>query len=240
MLIIGITALIKNWDDVREAVLNFVNKAKEFLSGLWGTIKNIASNIQEAFSIAWEKVKEGVGVVGDVIRGVFEGVFDFIRGTINGIIRVINGLISGIVGGINTVIGGLNSINFSVPNWVPLIGGNSFGFNIPKFNAPQIPELARGGIVDRPTLALIGERGKEAVMPLENNTGWITDLANSIGSVVSAQLAINQAGFGNYSMLDSSRPIKLYLDGRKVAEGMMDDFIEIARQRDIQLSPTFA
>ena len=96
-----------------------------------------------------------------------------------------------------------------------------------------------GGVVDRPTLALIGERGKEAVMPLENNTGWITDLANSIGAVVGAQLAISRAEPGINSMLDSIRPIKLYLDGRKVAEGIMDDFVEVARQQDVQLSPMF-
>jgi len=100
--------------------------------------------------------------------------------------------------------------------------------------------LARGGIVDRPTLALIGERGKEAVMPLENNIGWITDLANSIGAVVGAQLSSNQSALlSNYSALDSDKPINLYLDGRKVAEGIMDDFVEVARQRDIRFSPVF-
>lgn len=39
---------------------------------------------------------------------------------------------------------------------------------------------AKGGIIDRPTLALMGERGREAVVPLENNTGWITELASKI------------------------------------------------------------
>ena len=279
LLIAGIVALVKNWDYVKEAVLNFVERAKEFLSGLWERIRDIAKNIKEAFinawnsvkegvsnvveriknwfssvwdtvrriikniqgafSNAWEKVGEGVSVVGDVIRGVFDRIFGFIKGIINGIIRVINGLISGIVSGINTIIRGLNSINFSVPNWVPIIGGNSFGFNIPKFNAPQIPELARGGIVSQPTLALIGERGKEAVMPLENNTGWITDLANSIGAVVAAQLSISQTEKSDFNTFGYNKPIQLYLDGKKVAEGILDDLISVAERRDIGLYPLF-
>lgn len=85
------------------------------------------------------------------------------------------GFINVIIGGINSLIKGLNKISFDVPDWVPVIGGGKFGFNI-----PLIPKLAKGGIVDRATLAMIGEAGKEVVMPLENNTGWIDKLAEKI------------------------------------------------------------
>ena len=277
-LVAGIVLLIKNWDTVKEAVLNFVDTAMEWLGkftgwigdnvtgpiaegwgNLWGGISEGANrllgNIQEVFGpiAGWmksnvtalidgdwaalrENLMKGFENVGNFIRGVFERLPDPIKNVINGLIRFINGMVQRVVNGLNAVIGGLNSVGFDLPSW---LGGGSFRINIPKISAPQIPELARGGIVDRPTLALIGERGKEAVMPLENNTGWITDLANSIGAVVGAQLAFNQAEPNINSTLDSSRPMQLYLDGRKVAEGIMDDFVEVARQRDIQLSPVF-
>ena len=232
----------KNWEELFE---NLSQKASLFGKGLFEEFTSIPFWMAESvvdivkgdWDKLWENMREGTGGTINAIVCLFERLPGGIRSPLNGIVGFVRGMAQRVVSGINTVIDGINSMSFDLPSW---LGGGSFRPNIPKITAPQIPELARGGIVDRPTLALIGERGKEAVMPLENNTGWISDLANSIGSVVSAQLAINQAGFGNYSALDSGRPIQLYLDGRKVAEGIMDDFIEIARQRDIQLSPAFA
>ena len=61
-------------------------------------------------------------------------------------------------------------ISIKVPSWVPGIGGKGFSLNI-----PEIPSLAAGGIVTSPTLAMIGERGPEAVVPLgRGGAGGIT------------------------------------------------------------------
>ncbi len=72
---------------------------------------------------------------------------------------------------LNSFILGVNKIK--IPDWVPAVGGKSL-------NIPTIPRLSKGGIVNRATLALVGEAGKEAVMPLENNTGWINELAGKL------------------------------------------------------------
>jgi hypothetical protein len=66
-----------------------------------------------------------------------------------------------------------------VPDWVPKIGGNTWGFN---FSTIYIPRLAKGGIATSSTLANIGEAGAEAVLPLENNTGWMDILADKIAA----------------------------------------------------------
>jgi hypothetical protein len=60
-----------------------------------------------------------------------------------------------------------------------------------------IPMLAKGGIINIPTLAMVGEAGKEAVMPLENNTGWINELANKISAIMQKDfsLGLNQPQF---------------------------------------------
>lgn len=63
-----------------------------------------------------------------------------------------------------------------VPDWVPGLGGKGTNF-------PMIPKLARGGVVKEATLAMIGENGKEAVVPLENNTEWISMIADKINSI---------------------------------------------------------
>jgi len=87
-----------------------------------------------------------------------------------------------IIDGINAVIRALNSISIDIPDWVPIFGGKTFGINI-----PLIPKLARGAIVTSPTLAMIGERGPEAVVPLEN-TGFVDAIATAVGNAVLAAM----------------------------------------------------
>ena len=141
-----------------------------------------------------------------------------------GMKQAFHGIINRIIGGINNMIGGLNSFRVDLPGW---LGGGSFGFNIPKL--PTIPALANGGIVAAPTLALVGERGREAVLPLDNNTGWMADLANVLAETIVANQAYGRGG--------SESAVNLYLDGRRVAEGIIDDLYAEAGRRD--LNPVF-
>ena len=80
-----------------------------------------------------------------------------------------------IIDGINSFISGLN--NIKIPDWVPAVGGK--GINIPK-----IPRLAQGGVVDKPTIAMIGEAGKEAIIPMESNLGALEKLSTMIGDKI--------------------------------------------------------
>ena len=82
---------------------------------------------------------------------------------------------------------------------------------------------------------MVGEAGKEAVLPLDNHTGWIDNLATAIGSVVSAQLDVQQGQVYNNFASGNSRPIELHLDGRKLAEATMDSYMEVADRRGIKL-----
>ena len=90
-------------------------------------------------------MKTGFKIVVDVIRGYIETLVGFYKGLFNGIADVWN----------NTV----GKLSFKIPSWVPGIGGKGF-------EVPNIPKLADGGIVTSPTIAMIGERGPEAVIPL--------------------------------------------------------------------------
>ena len=81
----------------------------------------------------------------DLIKGYFSTVLGFYKGIFNGIATLWN----------NTV----GKLSFKVPGWVPGLGGKGF-------DVPNIPMLAAGGIVTAPTLAMIGEAGPEAVVPL--------------------------------------------------------------------------
>lgn len=96
----------------------------------------------------WDTVKTKILEIWDAITSG-------IKAAINGIIEAINGMVRA-----------FNSVRVTVPSWVPGVGGKGIGFNM-----PTIPKLADGGIVNRPTVALIGEAGPEAVVPL-NRGGY--------------------------------------------------------------------
>ena len=183
---------------IGEFVMKLVNGALEIYNKFIAPVVMwLLDKLQPAFAFIGSLVS-GVmgtilGVISDVVGGVFKvlgGLVDFITGIFtgnwkkawNGVKDIFKGIIDGIAGifkapinliidGINAFIGGLNKIK--IPDWVPVVGGK--GFHIDK-----IPKLAQGTVVDKPTIAMIGEAGKEAVIPLENNTGWITELANQL------------------------------------------------------------
>jgi hypothetical protein len=95
--------------------------------------------IMEAFSLIFKGIKATMGFVADVITAPFKAAFRMVAWLWN-----------------NTV----GKLSFTIPSWVPKIGGSGF-------NVPDIPELAQGGIVTGPTIAMIGEgREPEAIIPL--------------------------------------------------------------------------
>ena len=113
---------------------------------MFGPIFAIFSNIWEDVKEVWGKAKDWfsdtvLDPIKDTFTSVWEGISDTIKGVINGIIGFINGMIRGIVDGINAVIGLLNKLNFKIPDWVPGLGGETFGFNIATMTAPKSPCL---------------------------------------------------------------------------------------------------
>lgn len=147
-----VLALIKNWDTIKEAT-----------SAIWEGIKN---TITGTIDLIKSGVTSGLDAVKKAFTTVFNGIKSIVTGIMDNITGAVKGAINLVIGGVNTLIRGLNRINFSLPSWIPGVGGKSFGINI-----PEIPALAKGGIVDQPTLALIGEAGPEAVVPLSSPQG---------------------------------------------------------------------
>lgn len=185
-LIAGISAGIKIYNGV-VAIAKAVQLAWNLAmtANPIGLVITAIGLLVTAFVLLWNKC-EGfrnffIGMF-DTIKKVAKGVADFIGGVFGGIINTVKGLINGIISLINGAIGAINKISVKIPSWIPEFGGKTIGFNLSK-----IPKLAQGGIVDRATLAMIGEAGKEVVMPLENNTQWIDKLADKISTKGGAQ-----------------------------------------------------
>jgi hypothetical protein len=111
------------------------------------------------FGKAFEAIGKMASTVFDGIKAGFAGVVTAVSGYVNGLVAVYKGLFNGIATVWNNTVG---KLSFKIPGWVPGIGGAGF-------DVPDIPMLANGGIVNSPTLAMIGEKGPEAVVPLTGN-----------------------------------------------------------------------
>jgi phage-related protein len=168
-------------------VLDNMNWLAPVLGGIVGTIGAISAGIKiyngvmkiaKTVQLAWNLAMSAnpIGLVVAAV-GLLVGAFVLLWNKCEGFRNFFKGFVNFIIGGVNKVIGGLNKVKFDIPDWVPVIGGKEFGFNI-----KEIPLMAKGGIVDKPTLAMVGEAGKEAVIPLENNTQWIDKLADKLST----------------------------------------------------------
>ncbi|WP_333657025.1 hypothetical protein [Tissierella praeacuta] len=222
--------------DIVTELLGFVGRIGDLILTLWekifkplldNLIKYLVPIFKDSFKEVFDIIGSTVNAIGGVIKGllkIFNGLIDFILGVFTGdwkrawegVSKVFGGIWEGmanlfkipfnfIIRGINEFIKALNKIK--IPDWVPGVGG--LGFNI-----DLIPQLARGGIVDQPTLAMVGERGKEAVVPLEN-TAFVDTLANavanSIGNVMAAMMEFS--GGMNSSRSEGDSEVVLELDG---------------------------
>lgn len=105
----------------------------------------------------FEPFRDIIDSIGRALKAAFTGTVDAIKTAVNAYMGIYKGLFNAIAKAWNNTIGRLS---FKIPGWVPGIGGKGF-------DVPNIPELANGGIVNSPTLALIGEAGPEAVVPLD-------------------------------------------------------------------------
>jgi phage-related protein len=170
------------WDAIR----GIFEPVGAFFEGLWESITNIFSGVVDwfkgIFSKAWTAIKNVFSSVGsffggiwDTIKSKFTALGTKIGDAISGAVKKgINGVISLIEKTINT---GIKLINGAITliNLIP-------GVNVSKIQQLSLPRLAKGGIVDSATIAMIGERGKEAVVPLENNTEWMDKLADRLAA----------------------------------------------------------
>lgn len=158
----------KGWNLIKTAASTIWNGIKSTLSSIWSGISSTASSIWNGLtsmiSGALNTIASVAASVGGKIKsaivGAFNAVKDAIKKPINGIIGFINGLVSGIVSGINACIGALNNLKINIPDWVPVYGGRSMGFNIPKLGTPKIPYLASGAVIppNAPFTAVLGDQ----------------------------------------------------------------------------------
>lgn len=220
--------IMKLTNGVLEIWNKFISPIVDFL------VKTLGPIFVTVFNYIVDSVGTAIAFISDLIKSllqVFNGLIDFILGVFignwsrawQGVVNIFSGIFNGIVGVVkwplnliidmvNAAISGINTMIKTI-NKVP-------GVSIPTIG--KIPKLAKGGIIDSPTIAMVGEAGKEAVMPLENNTGWITDLAAKVADRLPTQTQANS----------SDKPINLTIQVGTTTLGkiVIDSINKVQRQ----------
>ncbi|CTE64445.1 putative prophage protein [Streptococcus pneumoniae] len=169
----------ERWADVTSVLANVSSWFGNMFTSAYNAVKNAFSSIGGFFSGVWSTVQSifvNAGQkVGSAVGGAFKSAVNAVLGTIENVVNDFIGMINGVLGVVRNLPG---------LGWVGSV------------STVSLPRLARGGIVDSPTIAMIGEAGKEAVVPLEN-TGFIQTLGRVVSSaVVNAMAGISpQGGF---------------------------------------------
>lgn len=215
-VILGAPALIAG---VIAAIVAAVATSVVLIKQHWEAVKADAKANMEG-------IKKEISAKIESIKSIFKGLLMVLKGLFTGDLKTIldgvktmaKGVINNIISNINVLIRGFNTI-ITPLRLLSVEAGKLAGksWTLSDISIPTIPHLATGGVVSRPTTALIGERGPEAVVPLSDNAEWMDSLASRIAALI--------------SLARPSGPTKLtipvYVGGRKVTEVVVDDINEI-------------
>lgn len=172
------------WKDITNVFSNIGNWFRDKFSDAWGKVKNVFSNVKGFFLEKWNQIKEVFSSLGTTISDSISGA---VKAGINSLISGAENIINGFFKMINNAIGAINEIP---------------GVNISKIKLVEFTRLAKGGVVDKPTPAIFGEDGAEAVVPLEHNTEWMNKVATKLH-----ELTVKQNGGGDGAI--SQRSVEL-------------------------------
>lgn len=160
------------WSGIKSAF----SKVGEFFSNVWEAVKKpfktVATWFKDTFSQAWQKVKDVFSTGGKIFDGIKEGIASTFKTVVNGIISGINKVISVPFNAINAALRKIRDASF--------LGITPFKDKISEINVPQIPELARGGVLKKGQVGFLEGDGDEAVVPLQKNTDWLDEVARRI------------------------------------------------------------
>ena len=205
------------WNGIQSAW----GSVKSWFSGIWDGIRGIFSAVGSWFSGIFTSAVNGIKNVFSGITGFFSGIWNSIKTIFS---NVGTAIATGIKGAVSTAVnkvlsvacsiinGFIKAINFAIDiiNAIP-------GVNIGRIQELSVPAMAKGGVVDSATLAMIGEQGKEAVVPLENNLGWLNKLADMLNE----RMGESDSGRKN---------IILQVDGKTFAQTSIDSINQLTRQ----------
>jgi phage-related protein len=214
------------FDKVLMAIFNAVISV---IDGIKDALWNIVDFVGDTFSSAWSNVWNGII---NAFDNIFGGIVDIAKGPINMVIGLINGMLDGLESGINWIVRRVNTLSFDVPDWVPVIGGDHFGFDLPEVGFGSIPYLAEGGYVkpNTPQLAMIGDNKHqgEVVAPEDK----LIDMAQKAAAMASSAELLAEAISILKQILKilETLDLDIQLDGKSLKKYVVDKINEHTKQ----------
>ncbi|KYH35830.1 phage-related minor tail protein [Clostridium tepidiprofundi DSM 19306] len=177
-------ALWRNWDKLTKKARDLWASIKETFNNIKAKVVEVGNALWSGFGDRFPLLQEFIGTHIKSIKQIFSGIIEFVTGVFTGnwkkawegvkgiFTGIFNGLqnaflfpLKAIIKGINYMITQVNGMSIDIPEWVPKIGGQKFGFSIPII--PDLPEFAKGGIATQPSI--FGEAGPEIAIPLKHS-----------------------------------------------------------------------
>ena len=160
-------------------IVGIFQNIAQMATQLWAVVGPVLTALGNHFSTVFDIISRtvgtGIGYILDMLYGLttylsgafsgnwekaWEGIRLFLKRAVNGVITLLNSMVSRLAAALNAVVRTANKLSFTVPEWVPSIGGKKFGVNLPYVTAPQIPYLAQGAVLPagKPFLAMVGDQ----------------------------------------------------------------------------------
>ena len=196
---------------IGEGLNAFFAIVKDIWDGIKQVFDGIIDFIRGVFTGDWTRAWEGV-------KKIFKGVFDAFLGIVKAPLNLVIGVVNKVIDGLNFLIRGFNSLRISVPDWVPVIGGKSFGFNLGQIG--KIAYLAQGGVLSAGN-AIVGERGPE-LLSMVNGRAVVQPLTNNTTNQNYGGVTLNIYGAAGQSIQD-------------LAEIIMEEIGDATRRREAAL-----
>lgn len=208
------------------------NKVDEVINPIWNTALSNFSDFKSNWLDGWEKIKSTLSTTFQTIKndagGIFSPIAENFKLGANNVIGFIEGMVNNIIFAFNEMGRVLNSFSFNVPDWVPGIGGNSFGLNLPQWGEVHLSRFDKGGFPNTGDLFFANENGRPEFV---GSIGGRTAVANNdqiteaiYGAVYSAITSAisqqnNEGGKQEINVYLDSREIGYRMEERKLSRG---------------------
>ena len=190
------------------------------LIGNWDRVKSTAASVWQGIQSVWGAASQWFQ------KNVLDPLSNGFRGMTNGIIGFLNGMISGMVSAVNGIVSAVNKLSFTVPNWIPGIGGKNFGFNLKTVTTPRIPYLAQGAVLpaNNPFLAVVGDQkhGTNIEAPLST-------IQEAVAMVMGDQTSAILAGFA--TSVEVQREILQAVLGIQIGDDVIGNAVSRYQQK---------
>ncbi len=205
-----------------EAVKTAASSAWSSIQGIWSAVSgwfsgSVIEPVRTAWSTGMESVRTLAASAWEGVRSAWQGASSWfeshvtgpitsgVKGFANSALGFFEGLANGAIRGVNSIIPALNKLSFSIPDWVPVIGGNHWGFRLPTVSSVSLPRLAKGAVLE----------GNDPYLAVVNDQKHGTNVETPLSTMVEAMMmALRQSDFGGG---DINVSVKAVFEGQLAA-----------------------